>query len=608
MVPCRWQAWKPSRRANRNFKPLQEKRNSLQKSIDGLKSSVLERAKSRLASYEAQWTRAPVDRRGTEENFPAVEAKFVRLVCEARDSGLNSASGFGIDEFEVWSVADDESEARNIALAKHGGKATGASRHIEDFKDAYSARLAIDGRLGARFLAAGRELTIELKDPTTIDRVFFSSARDAEKPEQGKFSFVAEYRIEVSLDGETWREVAHGRDRKPTERASNPTHLEYRLAKAETTEDEKSRLAELNRERRELDQHITSIPALPSIWVGTRNPNDAKGPFHVFLGGSPQKRGQQVSPASLSVLSDPQKFDFAFELSSEVDEAERRNSLAQWITHPSNPLTPRVLANRLWHYHFGQGIVETPNDFGYMGGRPSHPELLDFLAAQLIQHGWKLKPIHRQIMLSRAYRQSSAFRESAAEVDRDSRLAWRFPPRRLSAEEIRDSILFIAGKLQTLPAESNETVPDGGPGFRLYHFMQDNVCTYVPLDQHGPETYRRAVYHQNARASVVDLMTDFDQPDCTLSTPKRAETTTPLQALTMLNHQFTLDMAEAFSERLRRESGDSHGDQIRQAFQLCYGRDPTGEEIDTCRSLIKTHGLPAFCRVLLNSSELIYVR
>jgi hypothetical protein len=289
----------------------------------------------------------------------------------------------------------------------------------------------------------------------------------------------------------------------------------------------------------------------------------------------------------------------SYRLTAGDDEASRRLALAEWITNSSNPLTPRVLANRVWHYHFGTGIVATPSDFGYMGGEPSHPELLDFLARYLLRHDWRLKPLHRLIMTSQAYRQSSRYRAEAARVDGDARKLWRFPPRRLSAEEIRDTMLQVAGVLDDRM---------GGPGFRLYHFMQDNVCTYVPLDEHGPETYRRAIYHQNARASVVDLMTDFDQPDCAFSTPRRAETTTPLQALTMLNHDFTVDMAEAMAKRIRREVGEDPKAQIERAFRLLYGRAPSRPEVDQCREIAERHGLESLARVLLNTSEMIDVR
>jgi len=272
--------------------------------------------------------------------------------------------------------------------------------------------------------------------------------------------------------------------------------------------------------------------------------------------------------------------------------------LAEWITHPENPITPRVLANRLWHYHFSTGIVDTPNDFGYMGGRPTHPELLDFLALKLKENNWKLKDLHKIIMTSRTYLQSSGWRSDGGELDSYSRLLWRFPPRRLSAEEIRDTMLSVSGKLDTTM---------GGQGFRLYYYMRDNVSTYEPLDVHPPETYRRAVYHQNARASVVDLMTDFDQADCTLSTPRRVQTTTPLQALTMLNHKFTMDMATEMTKHVQSITGDSPEDQINEVFRMAYQRSPSNEEMNQVKTVAKDHGLQSVCRAILNSSELIYL-
>lgn len=576
---------------SRQLAPLNARKSALEKERAELRAAILKRARERLAEYEAQWTRPPVDRTGTEETFAPVTAKFVRLVCEAQDANPNSASGFRIDEFEVWS---HEESPRNVALAKNGGVATGRSREIQDFPGAYGPQLAIDGKAGARFIATGTDLTIELAEPTLIDRVLFSSARGEQTPEHRKFVFVADYRVEVSNDGKTWRPVASGADRQPVNRGA---HLERRLLLSETTEEERAEQARLQQELAAVNREIAAVPSSPSVWIGRRVASDAKGPFHVFLGGSPQKKGNEVVPAGLSAVS--QTTGLNYQLPADADESARRQALADWLVHPDNPLTPRVLANRVWHYHFGTGIVDTPSDFGYMGGRPTHPELLDYLAMQLMENGWQLKPLHRLIMLSQAYQQSSTYRAEAAQIDGDARFLWRFPPRRLSAEEIRDTILRVSGQLNT---------KSGGPGFRLYHFMQDNVCTYVPLDKHGPETYRRAVYHQNARASVVDLMTDFDQPDCAFSTPKRAETTTPLQALTMLNHSFTLDMAEALAKRLNREAGNDIAAQVQRAYRLCYSRTATDEELAACRDFIEAHGLTALCRVLLNTSELIYVQ
>ena len=600
--------------------PLQDRKVELEKALDAVDAGILKRADEKRAEYEAAWTRDPVDRAGTEDRFEPVTAKFVRLVCEAQDGNLNSASGFGIDEFEVWS-ADDNS--RNVALARNGGKATGSARNIEDFPGAYGPQHAIDGKTGARFLATGNDLTIELAEPARIDRVVFSSARNETTPEHRKFTFVAEYRIEVSEDGQQWQAVASSKDRKPI---PDPAFVNHRLLKLETTAEDRAEKQRLGQELAVMNREIAQVPALPSVWIGRRVDADAKGPFHVFLGGNPQKKGDEVAAASLEVLSSKAFNELGYRLSANVAESERRLALADWLVHPDNPLTPRVLANRLWHYHFGTGIVDTPSDFGYMGGRPTHPELLDFLALKLKENGWRIKAMHRLIMLSDTYQQSSEYREDAAKIDGDSRLLWRFPPRRLSAEEVRDTMLQVAGKLDVAgslrePQPVNNQpiadgtrsvpatlIPDGGPGFRLYHFMQDNVCTYVPLDKHGPETYRRAVYHQNARASVVDLMTEFDQPDCTFSAPKRSETTTPLQALTMLNHSFTLDMATALAERLKQDAGDDIAAQIERAYQLCYGRTATGEEIAACRELVNDHGIIALCRVILNTSEMIYVR
>lgn len=597
------------------LRPLNARKDELQKRGAELQAAILERGRSRLAEYEAQWIRPKVDRTGTEESFESVEARFVRLVCEAQDLNPQQTSGFRIDEFQIWST---ENNSRNVALSVNGGKATGPSRQNGVFDDAYSPRLAIDGERGARFIATSNHLTIELAAPTKINRVVFSSAHDEPTPEHSKFVFVADYRIEVSLDGEQWHTVADGSDRQPVNQGS---HVEYRLRKGETTPEEMSEQFGLAAEMAKVLREIDAVPTLPRVWVGKRVAEDARGPFHVFLGGSPQKKGDVVVPASLSVLGETHPSHYR--LNADAPEAERRQSLAEWTTHPTNPLTARVLVNRLWHYHFGTGIVDTPSDFGYMGGRPSHPQLLDFLATQLVDNDWRIKELHRLIMTSDAYCQSSAYVENASRIDADSRLLWRFPPRRLSAEEIRDTILSVAGELERTrvsvqevissessngPAPRTALVPDGGPGFRLYQFIQDNVCTFEPLDRHGPDTYRRAIYHQNARASVVDLMTDFDQPDCTFSAPRRAETTTPLQALTMLNHSFTLDMSTSLANRIREEAGEAPSDQVIRAYALLFTRPPSDSELEDCRQLIREFGLDALCRVLLNTSELIHIQ
>lgn len=574
--------------------PIRSRRNQAEKRLTKLKQDILDRANNRLAHHQESWTRPAVDRRRTEDRFKPTMAKFVRLVCQSQDARPQATSGFTIDEFEVWSSPDDDAPTPiNVALASAGAIASGAARRIQDFPGAYGPHLVNDGKLDARFLAASDRLTIELPDPIRIDRVVFSSARAEQKPDHQKFVFVAEYTIEVSLDGKDWRAVSSSRDRRPID---DPRFRDLRLTGLETLPEEAETIESLQREIRRLDRELAAIKPLPLVWIGRRVESDAKGPFHTFVGGSPQRLGSPVYPHSLTALRSVAP---EYSLDADAGESDRRLALANWITDDRNPVTPRVLANRVWHYHFGTGLVDTPNDFGYMGGRPTHPELLDFLASELIRHRWRLKPLHRSIMLSQTYCQSSEHRDQAARIDHDARWLWRFPPRRLSAEEIRDTMLSVAGVL---------TTSHGGPGFRLYQFMQDNVCTYVPLDQHGPETYRRSVYHQNARASVVDLMTEFDQPDCTFSTAKRDETTTPLQALTMMNHSFTIDMATSLADRLGREVGGDDAAKVKRLVWLAYGRDARAEEIETLTAWANQYGWPELCRVLLNTSELIHVR
>ncbi|HEV7282972.1 MAG TPA: PSD1 and planctomycete cytochrome C domain-containing protein [Pirellulaceae bacterium] len=361
----------------------------------------------------------------------------------------------------------------------------------------------------------------------------------------------------------------------------------------EPDERAKSRLSEMDAAIAQANAEIAAIPALPKYWLGTREA--AAGPFHVFLGGSPERKGDEAAVSSLGVLDSATA---PYRLIAEASEGDRRKAFADWLVQPDHPLTARVLVNRIWHYRFGAGLVPTPSDFGYMGQKPTHPTLLDWLAQRLVDEGWRMKPIHRLIVTSQTYRQSSEWRADAAAADAEASYLWRFPPRRLSAEEVRDSMLAASDAIdQRL----------GGPGFRLYKYLQDNVATYVPLDEVGRETYRRAVYHQNARAAPVDLMSEFDSPDCSFSTPERAETTTPLQALATLNHDFTLDMAALFAERLQREAPGDANAQVEHAFRLLMNRGPTAEERDACIGFAKEHGLPALGRALFNASEFLYV-
>jgi len=565
---------------NATMGPLNKERVQLLADQAALTKAIETKAKALLATRT--YPRPKADTLLTEEKIAPIEARFVKLTMSATSANPLSGVGGRISEFEIWT---DEPTPRNVALASNGSKAEGVKgATAEDFPSAYSAALTIDGDEGAQwYIGTPAELVITLPSVEKISRLGYRSAKGRILRDNSQGATPTEYEMFVSLDGKEWKKVADSYDRE----AWSPAHAFERVRKQVTTADEAKRLGLLGRSLADVDKRIAAVPKMPSAWVGTHQPKPEL--TFVHKGGDPAKPAGQVVPSSLAVLDLVTK---PYALKADAGEGERRVALANWITQ-DNPITARVLANRLWHYHFGTGLVDTPSDLGFLGSKPTHPELLDFLAQRLVASGWKLKALHREIVLSQTYLQSADFNPVAARADKDARLLWRFPPRRLGAEEIRDTLLASAGELKLEPM--------GGPGFRLYRYLVNNVSTYIPLDTQGPETYRRAVYHQNARASVVDVLNDFDLPDIAFAAPKRANTTSPLQALTLFNNSFTLDMAKALATRL------TGTDPIAQAYSFALQRQPTATERAAAEKLIAQYGKPAFCRALLNSNALIFV-
>lgn len=322
---------------------------------------------------------------------------------------------------------------------------------------------------------------------------------------------------------------------------------------------------------------------------------------NILLRGDPDSVGDVVSPAATSAMS-THPGDFG--LSPDAPEVDRRRKLAEWITHPANPLFARVMVNRVWHYHFGAGIVDTPSDFGFNGGRPSHPELLDYLAVKFQESGYRLKWLHRLIVTTRTYRQSGSgispdLRKSAAAIDASNRLLWQGPSRRLEAETLRDAMLSVAGQLQPDP---------GGPSFKDVSVTSNNGTTYYePLDVDGPEFWRRTIYRFNPRGGRSALLDTFDCPDPATAAPRRSVTTTPLQALSLLNNSFVLKMADFFADRIQLETGDDAQNQVRRAWLLAIGRLPDETELQLSVQLVTRHGLPALCRGLFNFNEFVMI-
>jgi len=322
-------------------------------------------------------------------------------------------------------------------------------------------------------------------------------------------------------------------------------------------------------------------------------------PTHILIRGNAHAPGEQVSAGAPEVLG------------NETFRSPGRLALARWLTASDNPLTARVMANRLWHYHFGRGIVASTNDFGKLGEMPSHPELLDWLAVELRESGWDLKHMHRLILNSATYKQSSVGRAEALRVDGANHLLWRFNMRRLQAEEMRDAILSVSGDLnRTMHGPSvfpkippavlaGQSVP--GSGWK----------TSAPIDQ-----IRRSVYVHVKRSLLVPILQSHDAADTDSSCPVRYTTTVPTQALGLLNGEFTNQQASRMAERVCKEF-DNPIDQVRRVIRLTTGRHPTADEIGRdvafLERLIKEENLPAdramalYCLLALNTNEFAYV-
>ena len=307
--------------------------------------------------------------------------------------------------------------------------------------------------------------------------------------------------------------------------------------------------------------------------------------------------GDEVRPAGLPAIS---TMDSDFGLAVNVSDAERRLHMAEWVTDRRNALFARVMVNRLWHYHFGQGLVTTPNDFGFNGGRPSHPELLEWLAAEFQRSSYSLKAMHRLILTSAAWRQGSTMKPEAMTVDADNRLLWRKSPVRLEAEVIRDAALFVSG---TLNAEV------GGRGYRdVEHYKYRGSNFYRSLEEAQGTSFRRTVYRFSPRGGRNSLLDTFDCPDPSSTSPKRAATVTPLQSLSLMNNSLIFRLSDALADRVREHAGDSPERQIAEVYQRVFSRDASETEIRQAVEFTTEHGLSAFCRIALNSNEFLYVQ
>ncbi len=336
---------------------------------------------------------------------------------------------------------------------------------------------------------------------------------------------------------------------------------------------------------------------LPALFAVSNDMAKAT-PIHVLARGDHMNKGERVAPRPLGVLLP----DGAPELPADLRNP--RTVLAQWITDPANPLTARVMVNRIWHYHFGRGIVATPNDFGRMGARPSHPELLDYLANEFVNNGWRMKPLHKLILMSRAYRQSSTspIEAAAAAKDPENALLWKHSIRRLDAEQIRDAMLAVSGRLNAKA---------GGPSVIVPVEQELVDLLYKPsqwaVTKDVAEHDRRTIYLIHKRNLRLPMMEVFDAPDMQISCARRESSTHAPQALELLNGDFANSMAKSLAARLDREAGGAAAKQVDLAYQLAAGRLPNAREKAAALRFLAKQPLSEFALAVLNLNSFLYV-
>lgn len=482
---------------------------------------------------------------------------------------MNDFANPGLTPFETGTAEDDGVKGRYVRVT-----ATKLAPRKNDYIFAL-AELEVYAGKGGPNLAAGRAVTA-LDSIESAPRWRKTNLTDGTAP--------------VSRTAEDKQKLIRERDA---------------LMLAQADEATKRKIITLRRQR-------DALPALPTpqkvyagaihtgsgAFKGTGAEGGRPRPIHLLRRGDVKQPLDEVAPGAMRALGS--RFGLAFELQEAGSESARRAALARWLTHPDNALTWRSIVNRVWHYHFGRGIVETPNDFGKMGAAPTHPELLDWLAVWFRDEAkGSLKALHKLIVMSATYRQTSTpgeeARQRAAAFDADNTLLWRQNRRRLEAEAIRDSILAAAGKLE---------LSMGGPSFQDFVIEKPQHSPhyqYHLADPEDPKIHRRSIYRFLVRSQQQPWMTVLDCADPSMLVDRRTQTITPLQALAQLNNQLCVAMAQHFAARVAAGQG------VDPLFRIALQRDPTAAERTELARYAAQHGLANACRLVLNLNEFVFV-
>ena len=508
-----------------------------------------------------------------ELHFPAVETQAVRIRFKM--------SKVFIDELEVLGP---HGLNRNLAKRSNGTRVSGYPE--QGFENRNPIDRLNDGQYGTMIWRASVEkdqekpwVRFDFKEKTTINRLRISNNREYfydtdyldRKPNLPRY----EFDLDILQEDGTW---------KPW--------VGTWFVNKKLNEKHSQRQSILKKIQNDIQQLSEEGPR-PSFVGQLIEPEVT----HVLLRGSPESPRDEVMPAGLTLL------DGDLGLTSADSGPKRRREFANWITDSDNPLTARVMVNRIWHHLFGTGIVPTPGDFGKAGAPPTHPELLDWLAAEFVdpvqeqRSPWSVKDTIKLIVMSQAFRQSSQPRPEAITKDANSTLLWRFPPKRVEAEVIRDSVLLASGKLDPQV---------GGRSYRI-HNEKKTYAQWEVVDNHGSETWRRMLYQERMRRVDDGIFTAFDFPDCGQVRPRRPVSTTPLQALNLMNSDFVIEQSQLIAERVQQEAKGDMNHAIDRCFQLLLGRLPDKQERNACLELAQSDSIALVCRVLINSNEFAFL-
>ncbi len=510
-----------------------------------------------------------------DEQFTPVIATAVRMRINTTATGSEAS----LYEFEVWNQPTPGAPPINVALVVNGGRSSASSfalenqtRHPDNLNDGTS-----DPRLAFPWKAAKRGsawIQIDLKQPTRIDRITWFRG----------MSVPVDYEIEFLDSQGSWQKVVDTRRRFP--RRDDQRKPED-LALDAVSPGQQETLAGLLADLRSAHARKARLAAGPQVYGAVFSTPE---PTWLINRGDPMQRLETVPPAAPAALEN-------WSLGNEPAEPDARVALARHLTDPGHPLTARVIVNRVWQHHFGAGLVTTPSDFGKMGSRPSHPELLDWLATEFLRTGGSLKQLHRLILGSNTFRQANTPRAECIARDADTRLLWRFPPRRLEAEAIRDSILAVTGTLNLKMA---------GVGFDFFQ-QKGGLSDYTPHETFPTEGWRRMIYATKIRMQSVEIFGAFDCPDAGQMKPTRSRSITPIQSLSLMNSPFVNRQASLFAERIRHDAGTNLETQVTLATERALGRPASPEELSPLKELAVEHGLEQVCRVLFNANEFVHI-